>query len=137
MRWLNRKVLGLGLADLAADPNYWNVLAVHPLVITAGLGAPAFTVGLVRWRGGWIVSRDQGLERLVQRPGRVAEITRRGQLRRDRLWLRAARGGFELAAGAPVSRACVDRPGAAPADSFRHACGLGREGRPRQGIRSA
>jgi len=46
-RWLNRNVLGIGLADLAADANYEMVLAVLPLFITAGLGAPAFTVGLV------------------------------------------------------------------------------------------
>ena len=47
MRWLNRNVLGIGLADLAADANYEMVLAVLPLFITAGLGAPALTVGLV------------------------------------------------------------------------------------------
>ncbi|HEV3054865.1 MAG TPA: hypothetical protein VGX45_09445, partial [Solirubrobacteraceae bacterium] len=46
-RWLNRNVLGIGLADLAADANYEMVLAVLPLFITAGLGAPVFTVGLV------------------------------------------------------------------------------------------
>jgi MFS family permease len=46
-RWLNRNVLGIGLADLAADANYEMVLSVLPLFITAGLGAPAFTVGLV------------------------------------------------------------------------------------------
>jgi MFS family permease len=46
-RWLNRNVLGIGLADLSADANYEMVLAVLPLFITAGLGAPAFTVGLV------------------------------------------------------------------------------------------
>ena len=46
-RWLNRNVLGIGLADVAADANYEMVLAVLPLFITAGLGAPAFTVGLV------------------------------------------------------------------------------------------
>ena len=45
--WLNRNVLGIGLADLAADSNYEMILAVLPLFITAGLGAPAFTVGLV------------------------------------------------------------------------------------------
>ena len=47
MRWLNRNVLGIGLADLAADANYEMVLAVLPLFITAGLGAPALAVGLV------------------------------------------------------------------------------------------
>lgn len=46
-RWLNRNVLAMGLADLAADANYEMVLAVLPLFITAGLGAPAFTVGLI------------------------------------------------------------------------------------------
>ena len=46
-RWLNRNVLGIGLADLAADANYEMILSVLPLFITAGLGAPAFTVGLV------------------------------------------------------------------------------------------
>ena len=45
--WLNRNVVGIGLADLAADANYEMVLSVLPLFITAGLGAPAFTVGLV------------------------------------------------------------------------------------------
>jgi len=47
VRWLNRNVLGIGLADLAADANYEMVLAVLPLFITTGLGAPALTVGLV------------------------------------------------------------------------------------------
>lgn len=47
MRWLNRNVLGIGIADLAADANYEMVFAVLPLFITAGLGAPAIAVGLV------------------------------------------------------------------------------------------
>lgn len=47
MRWLNRNVVGIGLADLAADANYEMVLAVLPLFITAGLGAPVLAVGLV------------------------------------------------------------------------------------------
>lgn len=47
MRWLNRNVLGIGLADLAADANYEMVLAILPLFITAGLGAPVIAVGLV------------------------------------------------------------------------------------------
>jgi MFS family permease len=47
VRWLNRNVVGIGFADLAADANYEMVLAVLPLFITAGLGAPVFTVGLV------------------------------------------------------------------------------------------
>lgn len=45
--WLNRNVVGIGLADLAADSNYEMVLAVLPLFITAGLGAPVVAVGLV------------------------------------------------------------------------------------------
>jgi MFS family permease len=44
---LNRNVLGIGLADLAADANYEMVFAVLPLFITAGLGAPAIAVGVV------------------------------------------------------------------------------------------
>ena len=50
-RWLNRNVLGIGLADLAADANYEMVFSVLPLFITAGLGAPAFAVGLVEGIG--------------------------------------------------------------------------------------
>ncbi|HKW70913.1 MAG TPA: MFS transporter [Candidatus Dormibacteraeota bacterium] len=46
-RWLNRNVLAIGLADLAADANYEMVLAVLPLFLTSGLGAPAYAVGLV------------------------------------------------------------------------------------------
>ncbi len=46
-RWLNRNVVAIGLADMAADANYEMVLAVLPLFITGGLGAPAFAVGLV------------------------------------------------------------------------------------------
>jgi MFS family permease len=47
VRWLNRNVLGIGVADLAADANYEMVFAVLPLFITVGLGAPAVAVGLV------------------------------------------------------------------------------------------
>jgi Na+/melibiose symporter-like transporter len=43
----NRDVLGIGLADLPADANYEMVLAVLPLFITTGLGAPVVAVGLV------------------------------------------------------------------------------------------
>jgi MFS family permease len=49
--WLNRNVVGIGVADLAADANYEMVFAVLPLFITAGLGAPAFVVGLVEGFG--------------------------------------------------------------------------------------
>jgi MFS family permease len=45
--WLNRNVLAIGLADCMADFNYEMVLAVLPLFLTAGLGAPASAVGLV------------------------------------------------------------------------------------------
>src|SRR4029077_3086677 len=45
--WLNRNVVGIGIADLAADANYEMVFAVLPLFITAGLGAPALAVGIV------------------------------------------------------------------------------------------
>jgi len=30
VKWLNRNVLGIGLADLAADANYEMVFAVYP-----------------------------------------------------------------------------------------------------------
>lgn len=46
-RWLNRNVLAIGFADFCADSNYEMVLAVLPLFITAGLGAPVAAVGLV------------------------------------------------------------------------------------------
>ena len=51
MRWLNRNVLGIGFADLAADANYEMVFAVLPLFITVTLGAPALAVGLIEGVG--------------------------------------------------------------------------------------
>ncbi|MEO8745574.1 MAG: MFS transporter [Candidatus Dormiibacterota bacterium] len=51
MKWLNRNVVGIGIADLAADANYEMVFAVLPLFITAGLGAPVFAVGLIEGLG--------------------------------------------------------------------------------------
>ena len=51
VRWLNRNVLGISIADLAADANYEMVFAVLPLFITAGLGAPALAVGLIEGVG--------------------------------------------------------------------------------------
>ena len=51
VKWLNRNVLGIGIADLAADANYEMVFAVLPLFITAGLGAPAYAVGLIEGIG--------------------------------------------------------------------------------------
>lgn len=46
-RWLNRNVIAIGLADLASDANYEMVLAVLPLFLVLGLGAPVFTVGVI------------------------------------------------------------------------------------------
>lgn len=46
-RWLNRNVLAIGFADFCADSNYEMVLAVLPLFITAGLGAPVAAVGVI------------------------------------------------------------------------------------------
>ncbi|HSS60092.1 MAG TPA: MFS transporter [Candidatus Limnocylindrales bacterium] len=51
MRWLNRNVVGIGLADLAADANYEMVFAVLPLFLTTTLGAPAYAVGLIEGVG--------------------------------------------------------------------------------------
>ena len=51
VKWLNRNVLGIGLADLAADANYEMIFAVLPLFITVGLGAPAFAVGVIEGVG--------------------------------------------------------------------------------------
>lgn len=45
--WLNRNVLAIGFADFCADFNYEMVLAVLPLFITSGLGAPVAAVGVV------------------------------------------------------------------------------------------
>jgi MFS family permease len=44
-------VVGIGVADLAADANYEMVFAVLPLFITSTLGAPAFAVGLIEGVG--------------------------------------------------------------------------------------
>lgn len=44
-------MVGIGIADLAADANYEMVFAVLPLFITAGLGAPALAVGLIEGIG--------------------------------------------------------------------------------------
>jgi MFS family permease len=50
-RWLNRNVLGIGIADLAADANYEMVFAVLPLFVTTVLGAPVFAIGLIEGLG--------------------------------------------------------------------------------------
>jgi MFS family permease len=44
-------VVGIGIADLAADANYEMVFAVLPLFITTALGAPALAVGLIEGIG--------------------------------------------------------------------------------------
>jgi len=44
-------VVGIGVADLAADANYEMVFAILPLFITTTLGAPVFAVGLVEGVG--------------------------------------------------------------------------------------
>ena len=44
-------MVGVGIADLAADANYEMVFAVLPLFITVGLGAPALAVGLIEGIG--------------------------------------------------------------------------------------
>jgi MFS family permease len=46
-RWLNGNVLAIGFADFCADSNYEMVLAILPLFITAGLGAPVAAVGVI------------------------------------------------------------------------------------------
>ena len=44
--WLNRNVLGIGLADFMADSNYEMALSVLPLFLVFGLGAPVYALGL-------------------------------------------------------------------------------------------
>jgi MFS family permease len=46
-RWLNRNVLAIGASSLLADANYEMVLAVLPLFLILGLGAPVYALGLV------------------------------------------------------------------------------------------
>lgn len=50
-RWLNRNVLAISGADLLADANYEMVLAILPLFLVIGLGAPAVGLGLVEGVG--------------------------------------------------------------------------------------
>ncbi|HEV3124528.1 MAG TPA: MFS transporter [Candidatus Dormibacteraeota bacterium] len=45
--WLTRNVKAICLADFFADSNYEMVLAVLPLYLVIGLGAPAVAIGLV------------------------------------------------------------------------------------------
>ena len=69
--WLNRNVLAIGLGDLAADANYEMILAVLPLFLTAGIGAPVYAVGLVE-------GVADGLAALVKViSGRVSDRIRR------------------------------------------------------------
>jgi MFS family permease len=46
-RWLNRNILGMGLASLFSDMNHEMASAVLPLFLSSVLGAPAFALGLI------------------------------------------------------------------------------------------
>ena len=46
-RWLNRNILGMGLASLFSDMNHEMATAVLPIFLSSVLGAPAFTLGLI------------------------------------------------------------------------------------------
>ena len=45
--WLNRNILGMGLADFFSDTNHEMVSAILPIFLSTTLGAPAFALGLV------------------------------------------------------------------------------------------
>ncbi len=45
--WLNRNILGLGLASLFSDMSHEMTTAVLPIFLTSVLGAPAFALGLI------------------------------------------------------------------------------------------
>jgi len=45
--WLNRNILGLGLASLFSDMNHEMVSAVLPIFLSSVLGAPAFALGVI------------------------------------------------------------------------------------------
>ena len=45
--WLNRNILGMGLASLFSDWNHEMATAVLPLFLSTVLGAPAFALGLI------------------------------------------------------------------------------------------
>jgi MFS family permease len=44
--WLNRNILGMGLASLFSDMNHEMTTAVLPLFLSSVLGAPALALGL-------------------------------------------------------------------------------------------
>jgi len=46
-RWLNRNILGMGLASLFSDMNHEMASAVLPLFLSSVLGAPAFALGVI------------------------------------------------------------------------------------------
>jgi MFS family permease len=45
--WLNRNILGMGLASLFSDMNHEMASAVLPLFLSSVLGAPAFALGVI------------------------------------------------------------------------------------------
>ena len=46
-RWLNRNILGMGLASLFSDMNHEMASAILPLFLSSVLGAPAFALGVI------------------------------------------------------------------------------------------
>ena len=46
-KWLNKNILGMGLASLFSDMNHEMASAVLPLFLSSVLGAPAFALGLI------------------------------------------------------------------------------------------
>jgi len=53
-RWLDRNILGLGLASLFSDWNHEMASAVLPAFVTGVLGAPAFALGLIEGVAGGV-----------------------------------------------------------------------------------
>jgi MFS family permease len=45
--WLNRNIIGMGLASLFSDMNHEMATAVLPVFLSTALGAPAFALGLI------------------------------------------------------------------------------------------
>ena len=45
--WLNRNILGMGLASLFSDMNHEMASAILPMFLSSVLGAPAFALGLI------------------------------------------------------------------------------------------
>jgi MFS family permease len=45
--WLNRNILGMGLASLFSDMNHEMATAVLPMFLSSVLGAPAFALGAI------------------------------------------------------------------------------------------